>query len=136
MTISPAVHKFLSSTTVKTLAWRAFQCGNLRAIQYRISSKSPTGVTFAAHFTRHDSAAKYARRISTTFQIPVKITRSPLGHQVSVPAPRPHTRLPEMTNWMIHVTGGIMGLYETLFNTGLGQISPRSITQKGDFASV
>lgn len=125
--ISKIVHQFVATTTVKNLTWRAFHCGGLKAIQYRSSQSSPSGAAFVAHFCYWQSARTFATRINHKASVPVKVKASPLGFQVSVPAPRPYTQLPTIAGQLVSVRGGVLGLYQMLNTSGLGQIAPRSI---------
>ncbi len=105
--------------TLKSLAWSAFTSGGLRAIQYKRSDRSPTGASFAAHFKGHERAQRFAKRLKGQ-QVAVK--RSPLGFVVTVPAPRPYSRMPQSADMLLPVRGGIRAFARLLLSTGLGGV--------------
>lgn len=107
--------------SVKSLAWSAFSCGSLRAIQYKRSDRSPSRASFAAHFTDHRRAQRFAQRVSGAGQ-QVTVKKSPLGFVVTVPAPRPYSRMPASADRMLPVRGGIRGLARLLLSSGLGGV--------------
>ena len=112
------VQQFTTTVTIKALTWRAFHAGSLIAFQYRLSSHSPTGTAFVAHFAKYRCAIRFAKSINK-FGVPVTFRQSPAGGwQVAIPAPRPYSRLPKYTGAIIPVRGGVLGLYRTLSSFG------------------
>ena len=120
--VAAAIQPYVSRITVKRLAWYAFQSGGLKAMQYRASARSPTGASFTAHFSHYAGAQRFARRVNQ-FGVQVTLKASPLGQAVSVPAPRPYSRLPPSAGWLIPVRGGTRGLSRILASTGLSQVA-------------
>jgi hypothetical protein len=107
-------------TNVKTLAFIGFQSGGLITLLLGSSLRSPTRIVLELGFSSPAGAQRCARRAARRTGYTVTVRRFYDRWIVSVPYRLSHTRWAGATCRLYDVTGGLRGLTDLLFTTGLG----------------
>ena len=123
MTYPEKFTQYIKSISVWRLAWLAFHTGSLVAIQYKSSQRSPSRASFAAYFSEYARALAYAKS-ANVYGIRVAVKRSTVGgYAVTVPAPRPYSRLPRTAGQLINCRVQVDHFSAVLARSGLSQIA-------------